>query len=146
MFSADAALLAMYMIGFSCTRMKAFLYFIPAMLASAYVGWALVDSFPSEYLYFLTQSMIWLLPSIAARNSIRVSLSALTMSLYSWIVSIESFIWQYISPVETPMHTYYSYFIMAIHLLIISNTAKWGGEIGYITWRNRNRIFANSDL
>ena len=43
MFGADIAILIMYVLGFACTGMVAFLVFIPAMVMSVYLGWVLVD-------------------------------------------------------------------------------------------------------
>ncbi|XBA08974.1 lipoprotein [Salmonella phage PHA46_2] len=65
MFGADVAIMIMYVLGFACTGMIAFLVFIPAMVMSVCLGWVLVDSFPAEYLYYLAQSMVWLLPQYA---------------------------------------------------------------------------------
>ena len=113
MFGADIAIMIMYVLGFACTGMVAFLVFIPA---------------------------------IALRKSTKMALCVLTMSLYEWLVAVESFIWQFITPVETPLHSQYAFIIIGIHLFILSTTAKWGGEIGYTNWRGRHRIFASSDL
>lgn len=146
MIYADIALLAMYILGFLCTGMVAFLVFIPAMLMSVYIGWVIVDSFPAEYMYYLAQSMVWLIPAFVMRKSVKLALCSLTMCIYEWLVAVESFIWQFITPVETPLHAQYAFIIIGIHLFILSTTAKWGGEIGYTTWRNRHRIFASSDL
>lgn len=146
MIYADIALLTMYILGFLCTGMVAFLVFIPAMLMSVYIGWVIVDSFPAEYMYYLAQSMVWLIPAFVMRKSVKLALCSLTMCIYEWLVAVESFIWQFITPVETPLHSQYAFIIIAIHLFILSTTAKWGGEIGYTTWRNRYRIFAGSDL
>lgn len=66
MFGADIAIMIMYVLGFACTGMIAFLVFIPAMVMSVYLGWVLVDSFPAEYLYYLAQSMAWLFPGHCA--------------------------------------------------------------------------------
>lgn len=82
MFGADVAIMIMYVLGFACTGMVAFLVFIPAMAMSVYLGWVLVDSFPAEYLYYLAQSMVWLFPAIALRKSTKMALCVLTMSLY----------------------------------------------------------------
>ena len=138
MAAADATLLAMYIMGFLCTGMVAFLVFIPAMLASVYIGWVIVDSFPAEYMYYLAQSMVWLVPAFFLRKSAKLALCSLSMSIYEWLVSIESFVWQFITPVETPMYSDYRFIIIGIHLFILSTTAKWGGEIGYIYWRGRS--------
>lgn len=146
MIYADIALLTMYILGFLCTGMVAFLVFIPAMLMSVYIGWVIVDSFPAEYMYYLAQSMVWLIPAFVMRKSVKLALCSLTMCIYEWIVAVESFIWQFITPVETPLHSQYAFIIIGIHMFILSTTAKWGGEIGYTTWRNRHRIFAPSDL
>lgn len=146
MIYADIALLTMYILGFLCTGMVAFLVFIPAMLMSVYIGWVIVDSFPAEYMYYLAQSMVWLIPAFVMRKSVKLALCSLTMCIYEWLVAVESFIWQFITPVETPLHSQYAFIIIGIHLFILSTTAKWGGEIGYTTWRNRHRIFASSDL
>lgn len=146
MIYADIALLTMYILGFLCTGMVAFLVFIPAMLMSVYIGWVIVDSFPAEYMYYLAQSMVWLIPAFVMRKSVKLALCSLTMCIYEWLVAVESFIWQFITPVETPLHSQYAFIIIGIHLFILSTTAKWGGEIGYTTWRNRHRIFAGSDL
>lgn len=146
MIYADIALLTMYILGFLCTGMVAFLVFIPAMLMSVYIGWVIVDSFPAEYMYYLVQSMVWLIPAFVMRKSVKLALCSLTMCIYEWLVAVESFIWQFITPVETPLHSQYAFIIIGIHLFILSTTAKWGGEIGYTTWRNRHRIFAPSDL
>ena len=146
MIYADIALLTMYILGFLCTSMVAFLVFIPAMLMSVYIGWVIVDSFPAEYMYYLAQSMVWLIPAFVMRKSVKLALCSLTMCIYEWLVAVESFIWQFITPVETPLHSQYAFIIIGIHLFILSTTAKWGGEIGYTTWRNRHRIFASSDL
>lgn len=146
MIYADIALLTMYILGFLCTGMVAFLVFIPAMLMSVYIGWVIVDSFPAEYMYYLAQSMVWLIPAFVMRKSVKLALCSLTMCIYEWLVAVESFIWQFITPVETPLHSQYAFIIIGIHLFILSTTAKWGGEIGYTTWRNRHRIFAPSDL
>lgn len=146
MIYADIALLTMYILGFLCTGMVAFLVFIPAMLMSVYIGWVIVYSFPAEYMYYLAQSMVWLIPAFVMRKSVKLALCSLTMCIYEWLVAVESFIWQFITPVETPLHSQYAFIIIGIHLFILSTTAKWGGEIGYTTWRNRHRIFASSDL
>ncbi|ARK07762.1 hypothetical protein LPST10_00030 [Salmonella phage LPST10] len=146
MFGADIAIMIMYVLGFACTGMVAFLVFIPAMLMSVYIGWVIVDSFPAEYMYYLAQSMVWLIPAFVMRKSVKLALCSLTMCIYEWLVAVESFIWQFITPVETPLHSQYAFIIIGIHLFILSTTAKWGGEIGYTTWRNRHRIFASSDL
>ncbi|WYC18316.1 hypothetical protein [Citrobacter phage vB_CfrS_K1M] len=146
MIYADIALLTMYILGFLCTGMVAFLVFIPAMLMSVYIGWVIVDSFPAEYMYYLAQSMVWLIPAFVMRKSVKLALCSLTMCIYEWLVAVGSFIWQFITPVETPLHSQYAFIIIGIHLFILSTTAKWGGEIGYTTWRNRHRIFASSDL
>lgn len=146
MIYADIALLTMYILGFLCNGMVAFLVFIPAMLMSVYIGWVIVDSFPAEYMYYLAQSMVWLIPAFVMRKSVKLALCSLTMCIYEWLVAVESFIWQFITPVETPLHSQYAFIIIGIHLFILSTTAKWGGEIGYTTWRNRHRIFASSDL
>lgn len=146
MIYADIALLIMYILGFLCTGMVAFLVFIPAMLMSVYIGWMIVDSFPAEYMYYLAQSMVWLIPAFVMRKSVKLALCSLTMCIYEWLVAVESFIWQFITPVETPLHSQYAFIIIGIHLFILSTTAKWGGEIGYTTWHNRHRIFAGSDL
>lgn len=146
MIYADIALLTMYILGFLCTGMVAFLVFIPAMLMSVYIGWVIVDSFPAEYMYYLAQSMVWLIPAFVMRKSVKLALCSLTMCIYEWLVAVESFIWQFITPVETPLHSQYAFIIIGIHLFILSTTAKWGGEIGYTTWRDRHRIFASSDL
>lgn len=145
MFGADIALLIMYALGFACTGMIAFALFIPAMLVSVYIGWALVDSFPAEYMYFLAQSMVWVLPALALRKSTKLALCALTMCIYEWLVAVESFIWQFITPVETPLHSQYAFIIIGIHLFILSCTAKWGGEIGYTNWTSvhRSRFLRN---
>ncbi|WQY91038.1 hypothetical protein [Salmonella phage ZBSTP8] len=146
MFGADIAIMIMYVLGFACTGMVAFLVFIPAMLMSVYIGWVIVDSFPAEYMYYLAQSMVWLITAFVMRKSVKLALCSLTMCIYEWLVAVESFIWQFITPVETPLHSQYAFIIIGIHLFILSTTAKWGGEIGYTTWRNRHRIFASSDL
>lgn len=143
---ADITLLAMYVLGFLFTGMTAFMVFIPAVLMSVYIGWALVDNFPAEYFYFLAQSMVWLIPAFVMRKSVKLALCSLTMCIYEWLVAVESFIWQFITPVETPLHSQYAFIIIGIHLFILSTTAKWGGEIGYTNWRYRHRTFAGSDL
>ena len=74
MFGADIAIMIMYVLGFACTGMVAFLVFIPAMVMSVYLGWVLADSFPAEYLYYLAQSMFWLFPAIALRKSTKMAL------------------------------------------------------------------------
>lgn len=146
MFGADIALLIMYALGFLCTGMAAFVVFIPAMLVSVYIGWVLVDSFPAEYMYFLAQSMVWVLPAFALRKSVKLALCSLTMCVYEWLVAVESFVWQFITPVETPLHSQYAFIIIGIHLFILSTTAKWGGEIGYTYWRGSHRSVALPDL
>lgn len=138
MFVADVAIMIMYVLGFACTGVVAFLVFIPAMAMSVYLGWVLVDSFPAEYLYYLAQSMVWLFPAIALRKSTKMALCVLTMSLYEWLVAIESFVWEFITPVETPLHAQYAFIIIGIHLFILSITFKWGGEIGHYSWRGRH--------
>lgn len=146
MFGADVAIMIMYVLGFACTGMVAFLVFIPAMVMSVYLGWVLADSFPAEYLYYLAQSMVWLFPAIALRKSTKMALCVLTMSLYEWLVAIESFVWEFITPVETPLHAQYAFIIIGIHLFILSITFKWGGEIGHYSWCGRHRFFADSNL
>lgn len=139
MLGADVAIMIMYVLGFSCTGMIAFLVFIPAMVMSVYLGWVLVDSFPAEYMYYLAQAMVWLLPALALRKSAKMALCVLTMSLYEWLVAVESFVWEFITPVETLLHAQYAFIIIGIHLFIISAIAKWGGEIGYTNWNSANR-------
>lgn len=146
MFGADIALLAMYTLGFLCTGMIAFAVFIPAMLVSVYIGWALVDSFPAEYMYFLAQSMVWVLPALALRKCKNLAICCLMMCVYEWLVAVESFIWQFVIPVETALHSQYAFIIIGIHLFILSITAKWGGEIGYTYWRGRHRSVALPNL
>lgn len=133
MLSMDITLIVMYVMGYIITGYPAFLIFIMAMLISVQIAEMALNSFPAEYLYFLVQSMVWAMPALALRKSPRLAIAALTMCVYEWLVSIESFIWQYITPVESPLHSQYAFIIMAIHLFILSATAKWGGEIGYTT-------------
>lgn len=132
MFVADVTIMIMYVLGFACTGMVAFLVFIPAMVMSVYLGWVLVDSFPAEYLYYLAQSMVWLFPAIALRKSTKMALCVLTMSLYEWLVAIESFVWEFITPVETPLHAQYAFIIIGIHLFILSITFKWAAKLDII--------------
>ncbi|HBM2190042.1 TPA: hypothetical protein LUK26_004968 [Escherichia coli] len=113
MFGADVAIMIMYVLGFACTGMVAFLVFIPA---------------------------------IALRKSTKMAFCVLTMSLYEWLVAIESFVWEFITPVETPLHAQYAFIIIGIHLFILFITFKCGGEIGHYSWRGCHRFFADSNL
>ena len=116
-----------------------------AMLISVQIAEMALNSFPAEYLYFLVQSMVWAMPALALRKSPRLAIAALTMCVYEWLVAIESFVWQYITPVESLLHSQYAFIVMAIHLFILSATAKWGGEIGYTNWNSvhRSRFLRN---
>lgn len=143
---AGIALLAMYVLGFLCTGMAAFIILAAPMAISAYLGWVLVDAFPAEYLYFLSQSFVWIAPAFLLRKSAKIAMAALTMAVYEWIISVESFVWEFITPVETPLYEGYAFIVIGLHLFILSTTAKWGGEIGYTNWRGRHRFFATSDL
>lgn len=142
----DITLIIMYLLGFVVTGFTPFLVLMMTMMVSMQLADLALNSFPSEYMYFLTQSMIWLLPAFAFRKSVKLALCSLSMCVYEWLVSIESFVWQYITPVETPMHSQYAFIIIGIHLFILSTTAKWGGEIGYIYWRDRHRFRSAPNL
>ncbi len=133
MLSMDITLMAMYVMGFIVTAYPAYLIFLMAMLISVQIAETVMNAFPAEYMYFLIQSMVWLLAAMAARQSPKLAIATLTMCVYEWLVAIESFTWQFITPVETPLHSQYAFIIIAIHLFILSATAKWGGEIGYTT-------------
>lgn len=145
MLSMDITLIVMYVMGYIITGYPAFLIFIMAMLISVQIAEMALNSFPAEYLYFLVQSMVWAMPALALRKSPRLAIAALTMCVYEWLVAIESFVWQYITPVESPLHSQYAFIVMAIHLFILSATAKWGGEIGYTNWNSvhRSRFLRN---
>lgn len=150
MVGLDVAYIAMYFMAMIATKMRAFLFLIFACLLSDILAGSTLVYFSGrespEFLYFLGQSMLWLIPAMLMRESLKASVSALIMSAYCWVVSVESFLWQYVSPVETIMHSQYAAIITAIHLFIISTTAKWGGEIGYLAWPYSHRFFARSDL
>lgn len=141
----DITLIVMYVMGYIITGYPAFLIFIMAMLISVQIAEMALNSFPAEYLYFLVQSMVWSIPALALLKSPRLAIAALTMCVYEWLVAIESFVWQYITPVESPLHSQYAFIVMAIHLFILSATAKWGGEIGYTNWNSvhRSRFLRN---
>lgn len=146
MLSMDITLIAMYVMGFALTAYPAYLIFIMSMLISMQVAESALNAFPAEYLYFLTQSMVWILPALALRKSKKLALCSLIMCVYEWLVAVESFTWQFITPVETPLHSQYAFIIIGIHLFILSTTAKWGGEIGYTYWRGSHRSVALPDL
>ncbi|UCS82840.1 lipoprotein [Yersinia phage vB_YenS_P400] len=138
------AIAAAYVAALFLTRSIAFLVCGMSMTASLYVGWIAVESFSvnnngAEYLYYLTQSLIWLPPASIMRNSIHCSISVLLMSVYIWLVSIESFIWQFVTPVETFMHSQYSLIIFMLQLNIIYTLSTRGGKIGYINSYTNNR-------
>ncbi|WP_312999641.1 hypothetical protein [Leclercia sp.] len=144
MIYADYAIALMYVCGFLFTRMLAFAYCAPAMAMSMVLGWACVDLFSvpkggSEYLYFLLQAAIWIYPVLTFRAAPLLALFALSMPVYEWLVSVESFVWQYVTPVETALHSEYAWIVIGMHLLILSSITKWGGEIGYFTWANKHR-------
>lgn len=139
MLSMDITLMAMYVMGFIVTAYPAYLIFLMAMLISVQIAETVMNAFPAEYMYFLIQSMVWLLAAMAVRQSPKLAIATLTMCVYEWLVAIESFTWQFITPVETPLHSQYAFIIIAIHLFILSATAKWGGEIGYTNWTSVHR-------
>lgn len=142
----DITIIAMYLLGFIVTRHTPFLIFTMTTLVSMQVAELALNSFPAEYLYFLTQSMIWIVPAFMLRKSLKLALCALSMCVYEWLVAIESFIWQFVTPVETPMHSQYAFIIIGIHMVILSTTAKWGGEIGYIYRRGSHRLSASPNI
>lgn len=144
MLAIDVAIAAAYVAALFFTRSIAFLVCSMSMAASLYVGWIAVESFSvnnngAEYLYYLTQSLIWLPPAYIMRNSIHCATSVLLMSVYIWLVSIESFIWQFVMPVETFMHSQYSLIIFMLQLNIIYTLSTRGGKIGYINPYTNNR-------
>lgn len=145
MLSMDITLMVMYVMGFIVTAYPAYLILIMAMLISVQIAESVMNAFPAEYMYFLVQSMVWLVAAMAVRHSPRIAVAALTMCVYEWLVAIESFVWQFITPVESPLHSQYAFIIIAIHLFILSATAKWGGEIGYTNWNSvhRSRFLRN---
>lgn len=146
MLSIDIVIVAMYLLGFAVTNMTAFLVFSIASLASMQIANLSVNSISYEYIHFITQAMVWLIPALLLRKSIKLALCAMVMCVYEWIVAVESFVWQFITPVETMLHSDYMYIITGIHLFILSSTAKWGGEIGYTIRHNSYRSFFLSDL
>lgn len=151
MLSLDITVAVMYLLAVIVTRRLAFVMFLPALLmsnvlaASPLVEWLSTDKNSPEFIYYLAQSMIWLLPPMLLRNSPRLALCSLSMCIYEWLVSVESFIWQYVTPVETPLHSEYAFLVVAIHLVNLSSATKWGGEIGYLNWpfSHRSRSMAN---
>lgn len=137
MFSVDMTIAAIYLAAFLYSRSIAFMVCSMSMFASIYLGWVVVDSFSArnggaEYLYYLTQSIIWLPAAYIMRESIHCALSVLLMSAYCWLVAIESFIWQFVTPVETFMHSQQALIIFMLQLNIICTLANRGGKIGYI--------------
>jgi len=139
MVSIDVATALMYLGAFLYNKQIAFAVCLPFLAASMYVGWDAVELFSArkggyEFFYFLIQSFIWLAPAIYFRSNIYIALSALLMSIYEWIVAAESFIWQFITPVETFLHREYAFIILAIHLAILASLTKWGAQFGYLTF------------
>lgn len=143
MLAIDLSIAAIYLAAFLYSRSIAFFACCISMSASLYVGWIIVDEFSvkndgAEYLYYLTQSIIWLPAVYIMRESIHCSLSVLLMSVYCWLVSIESFIWQFVTPIETFMHSQQSLIIFMLQLNIIYMLSNRGGKIGYIDSYHNN--------
>lgn len=139
MATIDLATALMYLGAFLYTRQIAFAVCIPVFAASMYVGWDAVEMFSArkggyEFFYFLIQSFIWLAPAVYLRKNMYIALSVLLMSICEWLVAVESFVWQFITPVETFMHREYAFIILAIHLTILASLTKWGAQFGYLTF------------
>jgi len=149
--SLDIIVALMYLGAVIYTRRLAFAMFLPALFMSDVLAGSIIDYLtktPSspEFVYFLAQSMIWLIPPMLLRKSPQLALCSLSMCIYEWLVAVESFTWQYITPVETPLHSEYAFLVVAIHLFNLSCATKWGGEIGHINWGRGTGLRAVADL
>ncbi len=152
MVSLDVTVAAMYLLAVIVTKRLSFIMFLPALLmsdvlaGSPLVDWLSTDKSSPEFIYYLAQSMIWLIPPMLLRASPKLALCSLSMCIYEWLVSVESFIWQYVSSVETPLHSEYAIIVVAIHLFNLSCATKWGGELGNINWPAGDRSSSLANL
>lgn len=143
---ADMAIISLYVFAFIVTQRRELVILTAAMSVSAAIFWGFGNDFRVEYLYFLTQSSVWVVTAALLRGNYPVSLSALLMAGYECLVAVESFIWQFITPVETPIHGNYAEIIIAIHAIILYTAVKRGKKIGYTHGSDSYRFFDNPDL
>ena len=131
--SIDFVIAVAYVAAFLATKKKEYIQCFFAMAASSVFCWSLVDIFSTknngiECLYFLILSAIWLICSTTIRNS-KLKTATMVMTTYELLCAIESFIWQFIEPVLTPVISNYIINVIFIHIVILISINKWGVKI-----------------
>lgn len=96
-----------------------------------------------ECLYFLVVSAVWIwCASILSGKNNKVSLCVLFMGFYEFICAAESFVWQFVTPVVTPVIINYSFNVMVFHAIIIMGIGRWGVKVE----RNISNTFHNFNI
>lgn len=139
----DITIAVAYVAAFLKVQKKEYISCFIAMLFSMCFCWTIKDWFSVkndgiECLYFLTLGAIWLAAAAKIKNN-KVKIAVMVMSTYELLCGIESFIWQFVTPVTTPVIDYYIYNVVAIHVIILASIYKWGVKIE----KPMERVFVN---
>lgn len=130
----DYVIAATYVAAFLKTHKKEYVYCFFAHLFCLLFFWTIGEEFSVknngvECLYFAALSSIWLYTISLIKVKTKACFAMLMMSTYELLCSIESFIWQFIMPVTTPVIDYYIYNVVAIHVIILISVYKWGVRV-----------------
>lgn len=133
MLSIDLIIVAAYAAALMITKKREYssclLFFvITVIFATALKSIFSVRNGGIECLYYLTLSAIWLLLACKIENN-KVRIAVMVMTTYELLCGIESFIWQFILPVTTPVIEYYIENVIAIHVIILISIYRWGVKI-----------------
>ena len=131
--ATDLIIAAVYMAALLIFKKKEFLtcfaaFVITFVIAELFKELFSVNDGGIECLYFLILSAIWLACSnLVESNKIKIAIIA--MSAYEMLCGIESFIWQFVQPVLTPVISNYIINVIFLHVVILSSIYRWGVKI-----------------
>ena len=139
----DTLIAVAYVAAFIKTQKKEHTVCFIAMLFSMCFFWTVGEKFSVkndgiECLYFLILSAIWMFAASFAGN-IKTRIVIMIMSTFELLCGVESFIWQFATPVLTPVIEYYIWNVVAIHVITIISISIWGVKIE----KPVERIFIN---
>lgn len=145
MSAVDMIIVVAYAATFLIFRKREAAYCASAMLFSSAVFILFSGVFAwfpgvAECYYFLIQSTIWLFVVNSIKTKTKASLAMFMMVFFELTCSVESFIWQFIYPVTTPVIEFYAVNIVAIHAIMLTAIALWGKDVNKRTGDNINNF------
>lgn len=148
MILMDLFIAAVYAVAILKTQRKELIYCFVAHVFCLCFSFLVVDLFSVykngiECLYFLFLSAAWIYASSKVKDKNRCCCVMLLMAIFQLICGIESFIWQFITPVLTPVIKYYEANVIFLHLIILTYIINKGVKIERSDFINNNNILHN---